>query len=429
MADFRLRQAGYTTVEGMSGMSPSWRAGFERTMLHVIALGGLASGLGGLVVGPAGVDGTDVLSLLALVIGVGALAGLLVNRTDPVPILVVIVVLVGSVSPFVDGATAMALSAVVVGVTATGVLLIERSQGAVALIGLGLIAVAVGPVLDAVGLVAPVPLGFTAGMPWVVAIVAVLATALGFRALRDQLIREEEHQRRVLELAENTACQIKGPLASALGYAYLLRAALPSGEAAEYADRLIKRGWEVSLGVDDLTFVSLTNVTDLDLNSKPVELESAVNSCLDEVIGARVKLIKHQVSGTVLGDPIRVRQVIRHLISNAVLHGGPEVSVASVRQVHNCELRVHDNGAPLDQGAIDRMFQPFVKLRADDVRGGRGVGLAVSKTLAAAMGGTLRFESSPGGNTAVLTLRAGPDSRLGAVETVRLHSRTDPYPV
>lgn len=405
----------------------SWTDAYERRLLSLTGLGGVAVGLGILLVSPPGFDGSNLLVLLALGVGIWALATLLLDKTDPIPVLVVIVILVGVTGPFVDLATAMALSSVVVGVVATGALLIQRLEGAVALIALGLIAVAIRPVLDTFGYL-DIASPASVGVPWIVALVAVMMTALGFRALRDQLIRRDAHQRQIRDLVENTAYQVKGPLTAALGFAYLLRSELAGGEAAEYADGVIRRGWEVSLGLDDLMIVSRAESGDLEVMSKPVDVGPVLEACIDDVLGARVKLRHLAADGLALGDPVRVRQIVRHLISNAVVHGGADMSIHGEVRGSSYELRVHDNGNQLDVQEREKMFQPFVKLRRDDARAGRGVGLAVSKILASAMGGDLRMEPASDGNTAVLTLRAAPRRPGLRVETVRLRDWANPWP-
>lgn len=381
---------------------------FERQLLHLIAIGGIVIGLGVLAVSAPGFDGTDILSILSLAIGLGATANILLDRTDPVPVLGLIVVLVGVTAPFVDLVLSMALSGVVVGVVATGSLLIGRPQGVIALIALGVIAVAIRPAIDTLGFLTVVSAPIPASASWIVSLVAVMTTALGFRALREQLVREDEHRARINELVENTAYQIKTPLTATMGFAYLLRGEVGDGDGAAYADGMIRRGWEVSLGLDDLMIVSRSDAGDLAVLERTVEVAPALDSCLDSVIGARVKAIEVDVAGFVLGDPVRVKQVMRHLVSNAVLHGGSEISIRGAAQGRTYELRIHDNGTPLDSDQRRRAFEPFSRLPSSDLKAGRGVGLTVSRILATAMGGDLHLESSKTGNTAVLTLRSAP---------------------
>lgn len=382
-----------------------WQVAYERRLLSLIAVGGVAVGLGVLAIGPPGFTGTGTLSLLALAIGVGAAASLLLGHTDPIPVLVLIVLLVGAIIPFVDMALAMALTGVVVGVVATGAVMIRRTQAVVALIALSLVAVALRPFLDMLGYLSAVP-SSTPTVPWLVAMVAVLMTALGFRALRDQIVLKDAHQARVNELVSATASHIRNPLTAAMGFAYLLRSEVVDEQAAAYADGVIRRGWDANLGLDDLMIASRSDTGNLELLERPVDMATAVDRCLDQVWGARVKLREVSVTGSVLADPTRVRHILRHVVSNAVLHGGSEFSIEGCALGNRYEVRVKDNGAPLRDEERERVFEPFYRRPESESRAGRGVGLAVSRVLAGAMGGSLRLESGPDGNTAVLTLRA-----------------------
>lgn len=402
---------------GMSRPLPShsiWQVAYEKRLLGLIAVGGVAIGLGVLAISPPGLTGTGVLSLLALAIGVGAAASLLLGHTDPVPVLVLIVVLVGAIIPFVDLALAMALTGVLVGVVATGAVMVATTQAVVALIALSIVAVALRPLLDTLGYLTAVP-STTPMVPWLVALVAVLMTALGFRALRDQIVLKDAHQALINELVTATASQIRNPLTAALGFAYLLRSELTDEQAAAYADGVIRRGWDANLGLDDLMIVSRSDTGDIELLERKVDLAPVVDRCLERVWGAQVKLTNLSVTGSVLADPIRIRHIVRHLVSNAVLHGGSEFSIEGRTVGNKYELRVHDNGEPLNNDERERIFEPFYRRPESEPRAGRGVGLAVSRVLAGAMGGSLRFESGPDGNTAVLTLltaRRG-DAQIG----------------
>jgi signal transduction histidine kinase len=156
--------------------------------------------------------------------------------------------------------------------------------------------------------------------------------------------------------------------------------------------------------------VSRDDPAALDILAKPIEMEPALQSVVDAVTGARVKLVHTDVRGSVLGDPQRTKQVLRHLVSNATLHGGGEISITGRPMGRIYELRVHDDGDQLGDEDLEKVFEAFYRLPSSETKAGRGVGLTVSKILAVAMGGDLRLESASHGNTAVLTLRALPTS-------------------
>jgi CheY-like chemotaxis protein/HPt (histidine-containing phosphotransfer) domain-containing protein len=124
----------------------------------------------------------------------------------------------------------------------------------------------------------------------------------------------------------------------------------------------------------------------------------------------------------VRGDVTRLRQVLRHFVSNAVKfteHGTVVVS-ACVREDFTpqqgalVEFRVRDTGIGIAQDQQSALFQPFTQLDASTTRqyGGTGLGLAICKRLAGLMGGSIGLESVPGAGSSFWFT-----ARLGQAET------------
>ncbi|MGP9789682.1 response regulator [Roseinatronobacter sp. NSM] len=113
--------------------------------------------------------------------------------------------------------------------------------------------------------------------------------------------------------------------------------------------------------------------------------------------------------GVRLGDGARVRQIIHHLLSNAVKFT-PQGSVCVVLDLHRVDaltLTVTDTGIGMRPEELEAAFQPF--LQADDGiarrYGGSGLGLSIARWLSNAMNGSLQLDSQIGkGSTATLTL-------------------------
>jgi two-component system, OmpR family, sensor histidine kinase KdpD len=101
----------------------------------------------------------------------------------------------------------------------------------------------------------------------------------------------------------------------------------------------------------------------------------------------------------VLADPPIMERVIANVTDNALRYspaGSPPVLTASARG-DRVELRVVDCGPGVAEADRDRMFLPFQRLGDTDAASGVGLGLAVSRGLTEAMGGTLEPEQTPGG--------------------------------
>ncbi|MFF4449827.1 ATP-binding protein [Streptomyces sp. NPDC001502] len=113
----------------------------------------------------------------------------------------------------------------------------------------------------------------------------------------------------------------------------------------------------------------------------------------------------------VLADPPLLERVVANLLDNAARHtppGGQVVLTASALD-DRVELRVVDRGPGLPEADRENAFVPFQRLGDTDNTTGVGLGLALSRGLAEAMGGTLTPEDTPGGGlTMTLSLPAAP---------------------
>jgi signal transduction histidine kinase len=104
-------------------------------------------------------------------------------------------------------------------------------------------------------------------------------------------------------------------------------------------------------------------------------------------------------------DPVRVAQIVRILIDNALVHTPPgtRILVTARRSNGHVRLAVRDDGEGIDSQVLGRIFEPFYT--ADDAQGS-GLGLAIASELAECMAGRLSVDSRPGETTFTLELPA-----------------------
>jgi two-component system OmpR family sensor kinase len=104
-------------------------------------------------------------------------------------------------------------------------------------------------------------------------------------------------------------------------------------------------------------------------------------------------------------DPVRVAQIVRILIDNALVHTPPgtRIMVTARRSDGRVRLGVRDDGDGIDSQVLGRIFEPFYT--ADDAQGS-GLGLAIASELAEHMSGRLSVRSQPGDTTFTLELPA-----------------------
>ena len=104
-------------------------------------------------------------------------------------------------------------------------------------------------------------------------------------------------------------------------------------------------------------------------------------------------------------DPVRLAQIMRILIDNALTHtpDGTQIIVTAGRSNGHVRVAVRDDGEGIDERSLPRIFEPFYT--ADDAQGS-GLGLAIASELASRMSGRLRVDSEPGDTTFTLEIPA-----------------------
>jgi CheY-like chemotaxis protein len=149
----------------------------------------------------------------------------------------------------------------------------------------------------------------------------------------------------------------------------------------------------------------------MELESKPFDLKKCVEESLDLVAASTAEknleivcIFGDELPDTVIGDVIRLRQILVNLLGNAVKFteiGEVEISVGS-RDLENgkieLEFAIRDTGIGISGERMDRLFQSFSQVDSSTTRqyGGTGLGLAISKRFAEMMGGRIWAESERG---------------------------------
>ncbi|HSI81405.1 MAG TPA: HAMP domain-containing sensor histidine kinase [Solirubrobacterales bacterium] len=221
--------------------------------------------------------------------------------------------------------------------------------------------------------------------------------------LGDSLRRERaaEAQRRDLIIA--VSHDLRTPLAGLRAMAEALEDGIVDDSATVrvYTARIAGAVGQLSELVDDLfEFVQL--------DADAIEAE-ATRARLDEVVSAAVAACDLQAAEkglrlrAELGDAAaapcspRLGRVLQNLLQNAIRHTPADGSVlVEARQAgRRVELAVEDSGEGIDPEAIERVFEPFWRGDAARATQGAGLGLALSKRIVEALGGTIAVESQP----------------------------------
>lgn len=241
---------------------------------------------------------------------------------------------------------------------------------------------------------------------------------------RDALLKLERDAREQAEIASRAKDEFLGllshelrtPLNSILGWTRILSGHNLDEAAAAQALETIDRNAKLQARlIDDMLDVSRIISGKLRLDAQPVDLTSVINAAVETLRpAAEAKHIHMRVSldfgtGTVLGDPVRLQQVIWNLVSNAVKfvprEGNVKVSLSRVDS--QVEVSVSDSGPGIEEDFLPYVFDRF--RQADSATNkkyaGLGLGLSIVRHLVELHGGTVEAANGTEGTGAVFTVR------------------------
>ncbi len=215
--------------------------------------------------------------------------------------------------------------------------------------------------------------------------------------------------------------ELKTPLTSLKLQLELVRTGV-AGAGGEAAQKLMPKLQTMERQLSRLSALngSLLDVTSLSsgkirLEPRPMELVALVREAVERFgpdfarAGCEVRLgTEAEVRGQ--WDPLRLDQVVVNLLSNAIKYGlGRPIHIQARQRGESAVLVVRDEGIGISAEAQSRLFRKFERAVPSQHYGGLGLGLYISRTLVAAMGGTIQVESQPGqGATFTVTLPCEP---------------------
>jgi signal transduction histidine kinase/cytochrome b561 len=158
--------------------------------------------------------------------------------------------------------------------------------------------------------------------------------------------------------------------------------------------------------LNDILDLSKIEAGRLELETVTFDLEQLVQTTCagfrttadDKSLGLALK-IEPEVRGAYQGDPVRLRQVVSNLVSNALKFTSKgEVRVEIGLNGERVRVAITDSGVGIPPDRIDRLFSKFVQADSSTTRqfGGTGLGLAICRELCEAMGGTVTVTSELG---------------------------------
>ena len=228
--------------------------------------------------------------------------------------------------------------------------------------------------------------------------------AEALRLERDRAAAANQAQSQFLSRVSH---ELRTPLNAILGFAQLLELdAGASDRRRAWIGHVLASGRHLLALMDDILDISSVQTGELPMTLEPLPLRPVVEEArtmLDAAARqAGITVIDELPPGDALqvrADRRRLKQIVSNLLSNAIKYNraGGWVRVRAHADGDRVELAVVDSGPGLDAAQRARLFQPFERLGAQQgTVAGTGLGLALSRQLAEAMGGSIEVDSTPG---------------------------------
>ena len=243
--------------------------------------------------------------------------------------------------------------------------------------------------------------------------------ASSFNAMLDRLQRQAAELQAAKESADQAnsaksmflakmSHEIRTPMHAVMGMMEMLRGTHLDERQQRFLAAASRSADALLAIINDVLDFSRIEAGGLQLEDVRLDLPEIVHDCVDVLRpaaaakGLQIKLAVPPEVGWVMGDPLRIRQVLWNLLSNAVKFTAKgRIELQVTRRADGVRFDVCDTGHGIAPEMLQRIFEPFRQSDDSIARhfGGTGLGLAIARELVHAMGGAVEVRSTVGEGT------------------------------
>ena len=208
------------------------------------------------------------------------------------------------------------------------------------------------------------------------------------------------------EFLATVSHELRNPIAVVLGLGEELANNYDSfsdDDRRDMANLIARQAEDASWLIEDLLVAYRDDVSRVPIATQDFDVVKACERVL-EVVDYPIEIEVRGGDNRVSADPRRTRQIVRNLVSNALRYGGDTVGLSVEPVGDRVEVRVCDDGEPIDGADVDRIFKPFETLADQRPTSSVGLGLPVARKLARLMDGDLTYRHAGGMSCFVLSL-------------------------
>lgn len=273
-----------------------------------------------------------------------------------------------------------------------------------------------------------------AGAALIVVLTAVSAALLASRTRHATALETERMAvKQKNEFVSMVSHELRTPITSIAGFTETLRDGwrhLPGEEIDEFLGIVATEALSLSRVVEDILVIPRIEAGRLPIDMSVFELRPLCLAITDVLTVDTDKEIEVAMPAGILvhADFMRLQQVIRNLVVNAIKYGGDQILIQGLTQGQTLQAVVSDNGPGVPEADRGRIFERFEQGTSGDSRTstGIGLGLPIALKLMQAMGGDLWYEPRfPTGSNFFFSLKVATASALAASNLRRNAGDTD----